>query len=197
MVKRFWKPQSPRTFWLKIQMKNCLNFKDFVSFFLLKQALCYIKMIKVSFSKEFFFLYSPRLQLNWSSWKWNALCLDHIGMSGTTTAAATTTTTDSLHSAIGCLTALPDWQNKLQIEIDNYASQDFNEDQVKRLPGPGKEMISNLPLLRAFVDEVLRLYPPFKFSMWFLSLFWFRVLTTSFFWHLFFCDKLVERPWEM
>lgn len=82
----------------------------------------------------------------------------------TTIASAFSSTVYALHAALRCLAALPDWQMKLQVEIDSYFVQVAGKEKTQSVQEFGQGGTKKkMPLLGAFVDEVLRLFPPIKF----------------------------------
>ncbi|EGG11762.1 cytochrome P450 monooxygenase [Melampsora larici-populina 98AG31] len=82
----------------------------------------------------------------------------------TTIASAFSSIVYTLHTALRCAAALPDWQQKLQVEIDRYLVAMAGKKETHFLQEYGKGgTTKKMPLLGAFLDEVLRLFPPIKF----------------------------------
>ncbi|KAH9811542.1 cytochrome P450 monooxygenase [Melampsora americana] len=75
-------------------------------------------------------------------------------LAGTTVAAAMSTTMNTIYSTLGCLAVHLDYQ----VELRNEISKILGPDQI---PLSDQSVLCELPLLRAFVEEVLRMFPVF------------------------------------
>ncbi|EGG10395.1 cytochrome P450 monooxygenase [Melampsora larici-populina 98AG31] len=75
-------------------------------------------------------------------------------LAGTTVAAAMSTTMNTIHSTLGCLAVHLDYQDQLRNEISKIVGAD-------QIPSSEQSALRELPLLRAFIEEVIRMFPVF------------------------------------
>ncbi|KAG0141170.1 hypothetical protein CROQUDRAFT_664186 [Cronartium quercuum f. sp. fusiforme G11] len=84
---------------------------------------------------------------------------------GSAATAAFSTTAGTLHLFVGCLAAYPNWQAKLQAEVDELTQMQILSGSSHGLPKyvPDKESGSACTVW-AFINEVLRYYPIFPIN---------------------------------
>lgn len=88
---------------------------------------------------------------------------------GSAATAAFSTTAGSVHLLLGCLAAYPEWQAKLQDEVDHLIQLQHPNSAPDDLPEFVPDKISeHARQTWAFIDEVLRYFPIFPISKVFL-----------------------------
>ncbi|CAH7687362.1 cytochrome P450 monooxygenase [Phakopsora pachyrhizi] len=81
-------------------------------------------------------------------------------LAGVAMASSTTTTSYTIYTIIGCLAAYPEWQNRAHKEIDDYLKT-LDSEKDLLLPSTDPEELRNFPIIKAIVDETIRLFPVF------------------------------------
>lgn len=75
-------------------------------------------------------------------------------LAGTTVAAAMSTTLETIHCTLGCLAVHLDYQVQLRNEISKIVGP-------HETPSSDQSVLRELPFLRAFIEEVIRMFPVF------------------------------------
>ncbi|KAH9819284.1 cytochrome P450 monooxygenase [Melampsora americana] len=84
---------------------------------------------------------------------------------GSAATAAFSTTAGTVHLLVGCLAAYPEWQAKLQVEVDRLAKTQDPLNSSNGLPSfVSDKDHEHACLTWAFIDEVLRYYPIFPIN---------------------------------
>lgn len=84
-------------------------------------------------------------------------------LTGVMVAASSTTVTSTIFACIACLAAVPEWQKRLQVQVDAYVAED-KEGSGEALPSDVPTMEKEMPELFAFYNEAERHYPIFPIS---------------------------------